>query len=256
MDDELLTRKGERIQTLWGGYGEVRRVRLDDGSTVVVKHVDARDEKPSVGHDRKCRSYDVEKCFYERYAPRCDDTCRVPRLLRARSSDAQWLFVLEDLGRRRAPRLEQCVAWLAAFHARFLGVAPDGLWPNGTYWHLATRAEELAVLDDERLRRQAAILDEKLRCCTHRTLVHGDAKLPNFQIANGVVAAVDFQYVGGGAGVQDLAYLLYEEPGEDDLVERYFALLRLPHVEREWRDLYPIARDDFRRFLLGWEKLR
>ena len=33
---------------------------------------------------------------------------------------------------------------LAELHARFLGEAPEGLWSEGSYWHLATRLDELA----------------------------------------------------------------------------------------------------------------
>jgi hypothetical protein len=252
-------RWGARIQTLWGGYGEIRRVHLDRTS-VVVKRVDARGEDDSPGHQRKCRSYDVEMRFYEAYAARCES--RTPKMIAAKKGDAQWTFVLEDLdaagfrGRRaRASdaELDRCLAWLAAFHVRFLGVAPEGLWPNGTYWHLATREDELREIDDRALREAAPLLDEKLRSARHRTLVHGDAKLANFCFSSDGVAAVDFQYTGGGTGVQDVAYLLYGEHREHVHLETYLA--RLPRdVADEWRALYPIAVADFRRFLAGWKK--
>ena len=41
-------------------------------------------------------------------------------------------------------------------------------------------------------------------------LAHGDAKVANFCFTNDqhAVAAVDFQYVGGGIGTQDVIYFL------------------------------------------------
>jgi hypothetical protein len=83
------------------------------------------------------------------------------------------MFLLEDLDAagfsrrvRRNPEpaaLDRCLAWLAAFHARFLGVPPEGLWKSGTYWHLATRPDELAAIEDRDLREAAPILDARLR---------------------------------------------------------------------------------------------
>ena len=139
--------------------------------------------------------------------------------------------MLEDIDaagfpeRRRDPGpggIDACLRWLAAFHARFLGVAPDGLWKNGTYWHLATRQDELAAIEDPELREAAPLLDQKLRACVFQTLVHGDAKPANFCFARGgsSVAAVDFQYVGGGCGMKDVAYLLSDEPGRRAMARR------------------------------------
>ena len=78
------------------------------------------------------------------------------------------------------------------------------------------------------------------------------------------VAAVDFQYVGGGCGIKDVAYLLHGAGGgvEERGLATYFTSLRetLAEVvdgdalEREWRDLYPLACEDFRRFLAGWRR--
>jgi hypothetical protein len=65
------------------------------------------------------------------------------------------VLVLEDLdaagfpGRRTAAdetRMRACLHWLAHFHATFIGEPPEGLWPTGTYWHLATRPDELEAL--------------------------------------------------------------------------------------------------------------
>lgn len=280
-------RRGERIQSLWSGYGELFRVHLDGATatTAIVKWVKpparTRGAKPDVSHARKCRSYDVETAWYRTFASRCEHECRVPSLIGARVVDGQWILALEDLDaagfpeRRRGAtpsELDACLAWLAAFHARFLGVAPAGLWKDGTYWHLATRPDELAATDDGALREAAPVLDRKLRTCAFATIVHGDAKLANFCFARGggAVAAVDFQYVGGGCGMKDVAYLLCGHFGDEARERRhldfYFQKLRaavarrhgdavdVEALEAEWRALYPIACADFYRFLAGWAK--
>ena len=101
--------------------------------------------------------------------------------------------------------------------------------------------------------------------------MHGDAKAANFCFANdGRVAAVDFQYVGGGCGMKDVAYFMSScltedecEQRETELLDYYFqtlqaALLARGHstdfqaLETDWRALYPVAWTDFFRFLQGW----
>ena len=165
--------------------------------------------------------------------------------------------------------LDRCLAWLADFHATFLGVAPEGLWEEGTYWHLATRPDELAAIADPTLREAAPVLDARLSRSRFRTIVHGDAKEANFCFGPGAVAAVDFQYAGGGCGMRDVAYLLtgrWSEPlevvearGLDTYFGRLGEALRARGggvdagaLEREWRALYPVAWADFQRFLAGW----
>jgi hypothetical protein len=270
--------RGGRLQSLWGGYGEIVRVELEGGElpSVVVKRVTPPARPKNDASDaRKRRSYDVERAFYEGFASRCSDACRVPRLFGstvAKGKEAEWLFVLEDLdaagfAERRhaadAPTLERCLAWLASFHATFLGEPPAGLWKTGTYWHLATRRDELRAVGDASIRALAPRLDAMLASSTHRTLVHGDAKLANFCFSRGPagVAAVDFQYVGGGCGMKDVAYLVSGEADEARAVESYFVHLRRAlagrsidpaPVEAEWRALYRIACADFYRFLAGW----
>lgn len=301
-------RRIERVQSLWSGYGEIFRVDLTGAEveTAIVKSVKppARAQVAAgenVSHARKCRSYEVESTWYRTFAARCDDTCRVPRLIGSRGAKDEWLFLLEDLDaagfseRRRDPagaELGACLAWLASFHARFLGVRPDGLWKTGTYWHLATRPDELAQIEDGALREAAPLLDRKLGECVHKTLVHGDAKPANFCFTRAGrddatrVAAVDFQYVGGGCGMKDVAYLLSggsssaAEAIEARQLDEYFVYLRAAlarrrdrdgvdvanvdvdvdadvdsgALEREWRALYPIARADYHRFIAGWAK--
>ncbi len=251
--------RGERMQSLWSGYGEVVRVRLDD-APCIVKHV----RPPRHAHPRKLRSYQVERAWYGRYASLCGEDCRVPRCEASWSDGTESLFVLEDLdaagyaGRRsRLSRdeLRQCLRWLARFHATFLGCAPEDLWEVGTYWHLATRPDELRAMRDVDLRRAAPELDARLNSARFKTFVHGDAKPANFCFGSDGVAAVDFQYVGGGPGIKDVAYLLWGGRGSDDALEFYFSELRTEgagEVEAEWRELYDTAVRDFERFLDGW----
>jgi aminoglycoside phosphotransferase (APT) family kinase protein len=262
-----------RIQSLWSGYGEVRRIALQGAAvdTVVVKHV-----KPPVdAHPRKLRSYQVERCWYQDWAPRCD--ARVPAFFGAWSDGTESVFALEDLGAAQlAPRrmglspsdARSVLRWLARFHACFLGCDPVGLWPQGTYWHLATRQLELQRMPDGPLKRDAAALDAQLRGARFQTLVHGDAKPANFLLSRDgeTVAAVDFQYVGGGPGIRDVAYLLegfgWLRGDRGALLDHYFACLlrslgpaHRPHaaaLETEWRGLLPVAQRDFERFLAGW----
>ncbi|HEY8943427.1 MAG TPA: phosphotransferase [Polyangiaceae bacterium] len=285
---------GERVQTLWGGYGEIRRVTLTGThpATVIVKYVvppakpEPSDTPEGRSHRRKLRSYEVERAFYERYARRCGANCRVPASLHVGTDSGRMLFIQEDLdaagfdGRRNHAsdaELRLCLDWLAAFHATFLRVAPQSLWKVGTYWHLATRPDELRALGPGNLQRAAPWLDEELNRARFQTFVHGDAKLQNFCFASSAdaVAAVDFQYVGGGVGVKDVAYFLTSclsssrlEREAESYLDYYFGALRRTLVEREegvsageidaleaeWRELYPVACADFYRFLVGWAR--
>eukprot|EP00184_Porphyridium_aerugineum_P000349 CAMPEP_0184698960 /NCGR_PEP_ID=MMETSP0313-20130426/5391_1 /TAXON_ID=2792 /ORGANISM="Porphyridium aerugineum, Strain SAG 1380-2" /LENGTH=319 /DNA_ID=CAMNT_0027157969 /DNA_START=25 /DNA_END=981 /DNA_ORIENTATION=+ len=285
--------KAERIQSLWSGYGEIFKMRLEGERnrpkriSVVVKRV-APPKKKSIesnSHLRKLRSYEVETNFYENWSMRCDSKCKVPQFLGAKKLDHEWWIVLEDLDRsgysERADDYDKtgvklCLEWLANFHATFLGETPDGLWEIGTYWHLATRPDEHRDMGNEGGLKQAAVaIDRRLNECEFRTLVHGDAKIENFCFTRDMssVAAVDFQYVGAGAGIKDVAYLLGSgwggiderefEKSQEQLLKLYFSELRsaLRHhdknvdvdaLEKEWRGLFPFALADFHRFMAGW----
>jgi Ser/Thr protein kinase RdoA (MazF antagonist) len=218
--------------------------------------------------------------WYQNAASRCGDACRVPRSIAAEALDGGgWLFVLEDLdaagfpgrrGRLEADGVARCLRWLAAFHATFLGTDPDGLWEIGTYWHLDTRPDELEEMPDGPLKGAAAEIDRSLNAARFRSFVHGDAKVANFCFApdGSAVAAVDFQYVGGGCGMKDVAYFLGSclderecEAGEQEHLAIYFEALHRALADREvdaaaleaeWRALYPLAWTDFYRFLAGW----
>ncbi len=263
----------EHVQTLWSGYGEIVRVTLDGGiaPTVIVKHVRPPVARTSAGDARKRRSYQVELGFYREFAPLLDEACRVAALYASRVTATECFFVLEDLDAagfalRRdqvgGADLDACLQWLARFHARFVGASAERLWPVGTYWHLDTRRDELAAIRDPAVRAGAAELDAQLSRARFQTIVHGDAKEANFCFArdarDGRVAAVDFQYAGGGVGVRDVAYLLDGRSGKE--LDTYFRYLRAAlasdidgaAVEAEWRTLYPVAHQDFQRFLAGW----
>ncbi|XP_078789774.1 uncharacterized protein pkdc [Oryzias latipes] len=165
---------GATIQSLWSGYGEIVRVHLQGcrRPSVILKHVKFPEEagRPGAGggntdrsHRRKVRSYQVETNWYQNFST--DDSCRIPACLAACSHGDEMLIVLEDLdvagfdGRRTSVKekeIRACLAWLAHFHALFLGVEPEGLWPVGTYWHLETRPDELEAMDDAELKAAAA----------------------------------------------------------------------------------------------------
>ena len=169
--------------------------------------------------------------------------------------------------------IHACLAWLANFHATFMGNTATGLWPIGTYWHLETRPDELAAMPEGPLKQSAERIDRRLNEATYQTLVHGDAKVANFCFSDhdrDHVSAVDFQYVGRGCGMKDLAYFISSCLSEQAAAEQqealltfYFQQLRVAvtardpeinfsELECEWRELYPFAWADFCRFLSGW----
>jgi thiamine kinase-like enzyme len=103
-------------------------------------------------------------------------------------------------------------------------------------------------------------IDSRLNNASFQTLVHGDAKLANFCFSDNQdkdIAAIDFQYVGRGAGIKRLFTQC------DELVDYYFASLHqaisrqnididAKAIEQEWRALCSFAWADFERFLQGW----
>ncbi|MGD7653711.1 MAG: phosphotransferase [Verrucomicrobiales bacterium] len=278
------------IQELWSGYGKILRISLDGAThpTIVAKHVrmpaggnHPRGWNTDISHQRKLTSYQVETAWYRDHSTRCDETCRIPRLLTFEQDGDEILLALEDLDAAGYParltrvdphHIDACLSWLASFHATFIGSPPSGLWQTGTYWHLATRPGELDALDDLPLKNAAAEIDRRLNSATWQTFVHGDAKLANFCFSpDGTqVAAVDFQYTGGGCGMKDVAYFIGScldesacETHEEQLLATYFCHLRealaakQPQldpaaIETEWRTLFPLAWTDFHRFLKGW----
>lgn len=291
---------GEPVQSLWSGQGQILRYELSGAEhrSVIVKHsapdrsaTHPRGWQTDISYRRKLRSYEVEENWYTQWNVRCGTSVRTPDCFTTYSTGHERWLVLEDLDSSfpiRRQRLdvaeaEVCLTWLARFHALFLGEDPRGLWSIGTYWHLATRPEEWEKMSHARLKAKAKRIDSLLNQCTYKTIVHGDAKLANFCFSEDgqEVAALDFQYVGGGCGMKDVAYFFGSSLSMEDhvaheakLLDHYFGQLRsaiqssaeslidaaaatrpkvdADAVESEWRSMYPLASADFSRFLLGW----
>lgn len=308
----------EPIQDLWSQYGVILRVHLEKfmhPASVIVKVIthSRPDQHPrgwstKLSHQRKIKSYQVEKNFYENYSSRCSPECRIANLFGVEDTKDHTLIVLEDLKQsgfhslegeagKRHPIIEEqfdaCLKWLANFHSNFLrhasGAASPGpeqcnerlnnlstkLWQKGTYWHLDTRPDELAKMNHKTLKRKAREIDRVLDSCQWMSLVHGDAKVANFCFNKSDLsaAALDFQYVGGGCGMKDLAYFVSScldssacKAQEESILKSYFDHLYLAmrqnqthnhsevfaSLEEEWRRMYPFAWADFSRFLEGW----
>lgn len=280
--------KTQHVQTLWSGYGEIKRYVLEgsDYASVIVKHIRWPDEKTHprgwntpLSHQRKLRSYQVEKNWYDRFSVKTNRHCKVPIVNHVLEKKDELLLIMEDLDRsgfslRLDPtsvqlhQAQSVLSWLAHFHATFMEAEPTGLWSTGTYWHLETRPEEWENMQNSELKLMAKNIDQQLKDARFQTLVHGDAKLANFCFSESDdVAAVDFQYVGKGCGMKDVAYFIsscFEEEDcekyEDCLLNHYFEELRQalePDVDfealrEEWQRLYAYAWADFYRFLDGW----
>ena len=296
----------ELIQPLWGGYGELFRATLygSQHTSVIVKHIKLPQPKvhprgwnTSISHQRKLKSYQVELHWYQHYANNCLAQCPVPKCLYVEEQNDEILLIMEDLAtlgfeqtftsfEPKPPshesavdnphishqhvsqqQIEACLSWLAYFHAQHLAIEPKGLWDCGSYWHLATRPDELTALTDIPLQQAAEKIDKTLQQCQFQTLVHGDAKLANFcfTTTGSRVAGVDFQYVGKGCGMKDVAYFIGSclneeecERLESQILDTYFRFLqneltqRNLLLEEEWRSLYRVAWADFHRFLKGW----
>ena len=264
----------EDIQSLWSGYGKIMRYGLRgvDRDRVVIKHVKLPDQhhhprgwSTDRSHQRKIRSYQVETAWYRDWASHCDDRCRVPVCLALEADADEFLMVFEDLDASGFPvrksavsqaDMQLCLNWLAQFHATFMGETPSGLWETGSYWHLDTRPDELEALEDIELKHAAGGIDALLRAGRFQTFIHGDAKLANFCFsADGTqVAAVDFQYVGGGCGMKDVAYFigscLYEEACERH--EDGFAGCLFQRAERRARKSRPGCRPAGDRAGMAW----
>ena len=257
-----------------------------------------------LSHQRKVHSYQVETAWYQSFTQQWDERCPVPVGLECELAENEWLIVMQDLADIGFPLTSQfdvltvsdesaggeqynaytsvdvkqrnaCLKWLANFHAKHINInqqQSSSLWPVGTYWHLDTRPDELNALADLPLKYQAQRIDRLLRECPYPTLVHGDAKLANFcfDSESDRAAAVDFQYVGHGCAMKDVALFMSSAVRPQDcaelesqILENYFRYLKqaLAHyqpqlsfddVEAAWRPMFYVAWADFQRFVKGW----
>ncbi len=282
-------RETEIIQSLWSGYGKISRYQLmgSEHASVVIKHISLpehtshpRGWNSAYGHQCKVRSYEVETYWYQQWNQLCAVQSKTPTFLGSYAAGTNQWIILEDLDhefplrkhRVNLAEIKLCLAWLAHFHACFLDCKPEGLWEIGTYWNLDTRPDEYDVMEETALKKKAYQIDSLLNDCRFQTIVHGDAKLANFCFSADLqkVAAVDFQYVGGGCGMKDVAYFLGSCLSsaectrlEEELLASYFSELAsallskitpetYEALEKEWRIMYPVACADFTRFMLGW----
>lgn len=280
----------EQLQALWSGYGSIIRCySKDKDQYYIVKYVQTsvpttdhpRGWSGEKSHQRKVKSYQVETEFYRQYAQCCTLDCKVPTLHKIVELDDGCLLLMEDLhasgydvraDKNDWHKLKLAITWLANFHSKFMFNNADDLWSQGGYWHLATRQDELAAMPESDLKQQACNLDIRLKNAKFQTLIHGDAKFENlcFHNQNNHVAAVDFQYIGRGVGVVDLAYLAGSaleqtslEKYGDQILPLYLKALKqaltqtqptldFDQLSTEYSRLYPVAWADFYRFLLGW----
>jgi len=286
----------ELIQPLWSGYGELLRLKLEAGNrqSVVVKYIKLRADtthpkgwNTQTSFLRKQHSYDVECYWYQHYSQyhqldttaKPDALAKVPECLFLEQTDNDLLLVIEDLQHHYPlvtdsatnTQVQAVLTWLALFHAQYMQQPTKGLWPQGGYWHLDTRPDELAALDDPQLISAARHFDSQLKSGVYQTLIHGDAKLANFCFSKdgAQVAAVDFQYVGQGCGIKDVMLFISScippeqcQQQQETLLDYYFVQLRRAlkgktqidsqALEDEWRKLYCIAWADFYRFVKGW----
>ncbi len=282
--------KIETIQSLWSGYGSISRWLIKGKSvkSVIVKHIDLnganshpRGWNTNLSHERKVKSYQVEMEWYTNYARKTNAFCRIPQCYHMASNNNEQVIILEDLDRAGFPirrsilnfeETKPVINWLANFHAVFMNETTSGLWEQGTYWHLDTRPDEYKAMPGGTLKQAAKAIDKRLSQSHFQTLLHGDAKVANFCFSETMdaVAAVDFQYIGKGCGMKDLAYFVGSCIEQEDLAKHeekilvyYFEQLKqalkfyqksidFNALEKEGRDLYPFAWADFIRFLYGW----
>ncbi|KAI5803987.1 kinase-like domain-containing protein [Peziza echinospora] len=166
------------------------------------------------------------------------------------------------------------------------------IWMNGGYWYLATRSaenEDMISNDEYPWLKQKWVVDVANKLAARgegvvgQTVLHGDCKGANIlfssapgrgggsQAEEGVEAALyDFQYVGLGFGVVDLAYFLgtsvpgqfLENGGDEVLLAYYYEQLMLARGvtggtgDPYSKDVFAIQMDwalvDWFRFMAGW----
>ena len=278
------------LQTLWNDQGTCVRYKLPNGNESFVakvitpnrSHSHPKGWNSEISYLRKRKSYAVERQFYTHYQPLLDESVMTASMLRMYQADEDTVLILEDLNTLGFDTVyktlshvepgQAVMTWLARFHARFIHANAKHLWPHGTYWQWETRQDEWHAMEVSLLKQKASAIHGAIHNSVFKTLVHGDAKVANFCFApdTNTVAAVDFQYVGAGIGVQDVAYFIGSAYSEEQqqaltplLLDFYFCELSSALAGRlsendiqllvdEWRQKYAIVNADFLRFLKGW----
>ena len=216
---------------LWGGMGEILECHATfsslDMCSFVAKVISLPEVPGTVSDRRKKESCLVEAQFYERgHAERlirAGALCPFPLCVDRPPGDGGRLTICMSKLRGVPTRnlsdaqLRAALTWLAKLHALYWGVradeaVTDGLQPQGCYWHLDTRLDELERWTDTegfegRLRIAAGAIDKRLKADRHQTICHGAAKSKNMLFKeDGTASMYDFQYVGKASPGKDLAY--------------------------------------------------
>lgn len=194
--------------------------------------------------------------------------------------------------------------WIAKFHALFWGESSTtwrrNLWDRGAFWttksvgtegvstawtgtmrYLEQKHPEYMTANTKSLGRRiekagaaiAHLLAKESAGSRYATLIHGDYKAANLFFQDDLesadsVAAVDFQFTGGGLGVEDVAYLLYPDARgdhfvyEEELLETYHDELILQLITQQkggpstmpfdiFQRYYELSRIDMTRYWLS-----
>lgn len=274
------------IARLWAGMGHVYELTAA-GVTIIAKRVQLPASCGGIGDERKRASYHVEASFYANgiASQLAAAGCALPLPLHVSREPTIFITMTQLEGRRGgldAAETRAALEWLARLHATFWGhtradaAVGIGLQPQGTYWYLDTRPDELESMPtrgwEGRLRLAAGAIDARLKAERYQTIVHGDAKDANMLFSAGGggggegvrVAMYDFQYCGKASPAKDLAYLLTCASSgglsEDGEALRYYLdrlAQALPQGETPpaFADMYDaliLSYADLGRWMSGW----
>lgn len=279
---------GEPLTSLWSDCGQIVKCQLDE-QACVIKAIKVPDhinhpkiKQSSFALNRKRDSYHVEYAFYKQFSHKLPKQAASIECIKAINKGDEFALVFKDFSKQgysqaTTENIKAILNWLAHFHAFHLNAFHlnakfDGLWPQGSYWHLGTRPDEFNNLPEKSdIKQAASLLNSALKQCDYQTLIHGDAKLANFAAnSQGHILGYDFQYVGAGVGVIDVMYFMTSCMDDSELhkhaqsyLDYYFSQLKQalsdyqPHINADdvvtqWAHLWPVAWADFYRFLLGW----
>ena len=171
------------LQSLWDGYGSASRVTRQDGSTLVIKRVKPPPGASGPAHERKLRSYEVEAAFYASTLPITLRASGATVALPAPDYPAPTahMIAIGDLclthpvqrpkGGMSLAELRAALRWVAELHAATwegaarLSDMQSSFWPRGTFFRLATRADELEAARTSAEPTAQPLLAPSLRQC-------------------------------------------------------------------------------------------